>query len=196
MERFCDELRWEREQRNVSIETICAVTKISSRYVEALEAGNYAVLPGGVFRKGILRGYLKVLELDETHWIERFEASLNAIGKTEPAIEDWVEFAENVRRSRVSRRPATGMRWLGVAAMFALLTLFAWLVWSMVLHRRLEFGWVDHRVDMQFRAEAFNVFNHNNPASISVSSFNNDAVVTNNTTGVELPPRHRPPSTR
>ena len=138
MERFCDELRRERERRNVSIETICAVTKISSRYVEALEAGNYAELPGGVFRKGILRGYLKVLELDETPWLERFEASLNAVSMSEPAAEDWVAFAENVRRSRVSSRPTTGMRWLGVAGMFALLTLCAWLVWSVVLHRRLE----------------------------------------------------------
>jgi hypothetical protein len=51
---------------------------------------------------------------------------------------DWAEFAENVRRTRLSSRPATGNRWLGVAGMFALLGLFAWLVWALVLHRRLE----------------------------------------------------------
>ena len=145
MERFCDELRWEREQRNVSIETICAVTKVSSRHLEALEAGAYAELPGGVFRKGILRSYLSVLGLDESPWMERFEASLAASGaasgaggKLTSTAADWAEFAENVRRTRLSSRPETGNRWLGVAGMFALLGLFAWLVWALVLHRRLE----------------------------------------------------------
>jgi cytoskeleton protein RodZ len=145
MERFCDELRWEREQRNVSIETICAVTKVSSRHLEALEAGAYAELPGGVFRKGILRSYLSVLGLDESPWMERFEASLAASGaasgaggKMTSTAADWAEFAENVRRARLSSRPETGNRWLGVAGMFALLGLFGWLVWALVLHRRLE----------------------------------------------------------
>ena len=141
MERFCDELRWEREQRNVSIETICAVTKVSSRYVEALESGAYGDLPGGVFRKGILRSYLNVLGLDEATWLERFEASLQAdpkVGKLGSTADDWVEFAENVRRSRVSNRPATGVRWLGVAGMFALLLLMGWLLWSLILHRRVD----------------------------------------------------------
>jgi cytoskeletal protein RodZ len=138
MERFCDELRGEREQRNVSIETICSQTKVASRYVEALESGDYGELPGGVFRKGILRSYLSVLGLDEATWIERFEASLEASGKLGSTAEDWVEFAENVRRTRVSMRPATGMRWLGVAGMFALLALAGWLVWRLVVHPRLE----------------------------------------------------------
>src|ERR1700676_1586363 len=100
MERFCAELRWEREQRNVSIETICAVTKVQSRYFQALEAGDYGNLPGGVFRKGILRGYLSVLGLDEAVWMERFEASFASSGEAGTSSEDWVEFAENVRRTR------------------------------------------------------------------------------------------------
>jgi cytoskeleton protein RodZ len=148
MERFCDELRWEREQRNVSIETICAETKVSSRHVEALESGAYGDLPGGVFRKGILRSYLKVLELDEAIWVERFEASLQATlqgtGKLGTTVDDWAEFAENVQRTRVRTRPATGLRWLGVAGMFAVLVLVGWLVWTLVVHRRLEAVQIPH----------------------------------------------------
>lgn len=138
MERFCDELRGEREQRNVSIEAICAVTKVSSRYVQALEAGEYSELPGGVFRKGILRSYLSVLGLDEESWIARFEASLSESGDVSPEVTDWTEFAKNVRKARVGMGNPTGMRWLGVVGMFALLMLFGWLVWTFVLHRRVE----------------------------------------------------------
>jgi len=139
MERFCDELRVEREQRAVSIETICAVTKVSMRHLQALEAGEYDELPGGVFRKGILRSYLGVLGLEEAPWLERFEASLALSGeKTTTTAAEWAQFAENVRRTRAQSRVLTGKRWLGVAGMFALLALFGWLVWTLVAHRRLE----------------------------------------------------------
>ncbi len=137
MERFCDELRWERERRKVSIETICEVTKVSSRHVLALEAGEYAQLPGGVFRKGIVRSYLKVLELDEVPWIERFEASLRESGAAASDDEDWVEFAENVRRNRGRMDNGTRLRWMGVAMMVATLVALGWGVWKFVLHGRL-----------------------------------------------------------
>ncbi len=80
MERFCDELRWEREQRKVSIEAICEETKISARHLRALEAGEYRELPGGVFRKGIVRSYLGALGLEESSWLQRFESSLRESG--------------------------------------------------------------------------------------------------------------------
>src|ERR1700709_1381252 len=100
MERFCDELRWERERRKVSIEKICEETKVASRHLLALEAGEYAALPGGVFRQRIERSYLAALQLDEVPWIERFEASLRESGTAIAEAKDWTEFAENVRRNR------------------------------------------------------------------------------------------------
>ena len=137
MERFCDELRGERERRKISIETICEVTKISSRHVRALEAGEYNELPGGVFRKGIVRSYLKVLNLDENPWIERFEATMREHGTSEPDEEDWAEFAENVRRNRGGSEPANKLRWMGVVMMLAMLAALGWSVWKFVLHGRL-----------------------------------------------------------
>src|ERR1700692_2023475 len=129
MERFCDELRWERERRQVSIETICEQTKVASRHLLALEAGEYGALPGGVFRKGIVRSYLAALNLDEVSWIERFEASLRESGALNAETEDWVEFAENVRRSRVGSESGTRVRWMGVVLMLASLVVLGWSVW-------------------------------------------------------------------
>ncbi len=138
MERFCDELRWERERRQVSIERICAVTKVSQRHVQAQESGEYDELPGGVFRKGILRSYLSVLELDEASWVERFEAILRESGKAAQDEADWSEFAENVRRNRGGLHPQTGARWMGVFAMLLILALFGWIVWKYVVHPRVQ----------------------------------------------------------
>jgi cytoskeleton protein RodZ len=137
MERFCDELRWERERRQVSIETICEETKVSSRHLHALEAGDYEELPGGVFRKGIVRSYLSALGLEETSWIERFEASLRESGTTGGEEVDWSEFAENVRRSRVGSESTMGLRWMGVGLMLGALMALGWGVWRFALHGRL-----------------------------------------------------------
>jgi cytoskeleton protein RodZ len=138
MERFCDELRLERERRQISIEKICEETKVSSRHLLALEAGEYSSLPGGVFRKGILRSYLTALGLDETSWIDRFEASLRESGSGGAEVDDWTEFAENVRRNRVvGAESRTGKRWMGVGMMLASLLALGWGVWKFALHGRL-----------------------------------------------------------
>jgi cytoskeleton protein RodZ len=137
MERFCDELRWERERRQVSIEKISEETKVATRHLQALEAGDYSALPGGVFRKGIVRSYLTAIGLDEATWIERFEASVaeSSSGSTEAA--DWAEFAENVRRNRVGAERGTDSRWMGVAMMLISLAALGWSVWKFALHGRL-----------------------------------------------------------
>jgi cytoskeleton protein RodZ len=139
MERFCDELRWERERRKVSIEKICEETKVSSRHLLALEAGEYSALPGGVFRKGIVRSYLAALGLDEVPWIERFETSLRESGAAAGATEaeDWAEFAENVRRNRRGADSRSNLRWMGVAMMAGSLLALGWGVWKFALHGRL-----------------------------------------------------------
>jgi cytoskeleton protein RodZ len=137
MERFCDELRWERERRKVSIETICDQTKVASRHLLALEAGEYSALPGGVFRKGIVRSYLAALGLDEVAWIERFEASLRESGASNSEAKDWTEFAENVRRNRGDSESPNTMRWMGVAMMLGSLMALGWGVWKFALHGRL-----------------------------------------------------------
>jgi cytoskeleton protein RodZ len=137
MERFCDELRWAREQRKISIEAICEETKVSPRHLRALEAGEYGELPGGVFRKGIVRSYIAALGLEEASWLDRFEASLRESGAEESEVEDWAEFAENVRRNRGVGESGMKLRWVGVAMMVASLLVLGWCVWRFVLQGRL-----------------------------------------------------------
>ena len=137
MERFGDELRLERERRKVTLDTICQMTKVSVRHLEALEGGRYAELPGGVFRKGIVRSYLSAVGLDESLWMERFESTLRESGAVSATEDDWVEFAENVRRNRGGRQAGTGSRWIGVAVMAGMLVVLGWGVWKFVLHGRL-----------------------------------------------------------
>ena len=135
--RFGEELRDERERRNVTLDTICAMTKVSVRHLEALEEGRLRELPGGVFRKGIVRSYLVAVGLEEIPWIERFENALREIGAEASSSDDWMEFAENVHRNRGAGRSNTSNRWIGVAIMVVMVLALGWTVWRFVLHGRV-----------------------------------------------------------
>ena len=135
VEAFGEQLRREREQRGVALEAICDATKVPARHIRALEAGAFADLPGGVFRRGFLRSYLNALGLEEVSWMRRFEQSCRESGLPEPPETGWVAFAENVKNNRAATRRRTGLRWVGVAAMLVALGLAGWCGWRMATHR-------------------------------------------------------------
>src|ERR1700722_11352147 len=62
---FGEHLKREREMRGVSLEEISAATRISTRFLEALESENWGELPGGVFNRGFIRSVARFLGLDE-----------------------------------------------------------------------------------------------------------------------------------
>lgn len=138
MVQFGIELRQEREHRGVSLEAMCASTKLSLRQLLDVESGNFRELPGGIFRKGFVRSYLKALDLDEPLWLERFEESYRASGLADSTEVDWTNFAENVRNNRLSgKNSGTGKKWLGVLAMTILLLLLSLCVWKFVIAPKL-----------------------------------------------------------
>ena len=62
---FGEHLKREREMRGVTIEEISAATRISTRFLEALESEQWDELPGGVFNRGFIRSVARFLGLDE-----------------------------------------------------------------------------------------------------------------------------------
>lgn len=69
-----DMLRLARESRGVSLDEAAAETRIRSEYLVALEAGNFAVLPGDVYTRGFLRNYAVYLGSDPAAVIAAYEA--------------------------------------------------------------------------------------------------------------------------
>ena len=59
-----EELRRERVRRNLTFKDIEQVLHIKTTYLEAIEDGNYAVIPGRVYAKGFIRNYGNYLGLD------------------------------------------------------------------------------------------------------------------------------------
>jgi cytoskeleton protein RodZ len=112
---FGDELRMERLNRGIALERITEITKISQRHLVALEENQFRVLPGGILNKGIVRGYVNVLGLDEMDWVTRFQRAYAASGELLEDDRNWIEFAANVGRARVRPRDAATerLKWAG-----------------------------------------------------------------------------------
>jgi len=129
---FGRELQLEREKRGVSLETVADETKVSTRFLHALEVDDFASLPGGVFQRGIVRSYCRFLGLDEQEWLSRFASTAqSAAGEM-----DWTAFAENVKRTRVPTRSSMRPKWWGVALMLLGLLALTWVAWRFVVKPR------------------------------------------------------------
>jgi len=57
-------LREHRQRGGVSLESIVESTKLSRRFLEAIEGGEYADLPGGVFTISYIRQYAAAVGYD------------------------------------------------------------------------------------------------------------------------------------
>lgn len=69
-------LKREREQRGVSLADIFKATRVPLKHLEALEADNFDSMPHPTFIKGYIRSYCKVLGVDETDAVLRYEVYL------------------------------------------------------------------------------------------------------------------------
>jgi cytoskeletal protein RodZ len=73
---FGDKFRKAREKKEISLDDVSNVTKISARMLQAIEQEHFDQLPGGVFNKGFIRAYSKHLGLDPEEAVTDYLACL------------------------------------------------------------------------------------------------------------------------
>src|SRR5690349_6692141 len=69
---FGEELRREREIRGISLKEIADATKISKRFLEALERNDHKTLPAPVFTRGFVREYARYVGLSAEDMVNRY----------------------------------------------------------------------------------------------------------------------------
>jgi cytoskeletal protein RodZ len=69
---FGEELRREREIRGISLKEIADATKISKRFLEAIERNDHKTLPAPVFTRGFVREYARYLGLASDDIVNRY----------------------------------------------------------------------------------------------------------------------------
>ena len=105
-------LRHQREARSVSLREIADNSKISLRYLEALEQDRFDVLPAPVFARGFLREYARVVGLNADEVVNLYLV----------AVEERAEGSRRVERPKTARseRPRSAPSSLGYGLLLGL----------------------------------------------------------------------------
>jgi cytoskeleton protein RodZ len=82
---FGEELRRERQIREISLEEISSATKISVRLLTALEQGDVRRLPAPAFTRGFIRAYALHLGIDPEEKVNAYLADLSGESTEVPA---------------------------------------------------------------------------------------------------------------
>ena len=98
-------LKREREHRGVSLDDIFKATRVPLKHLEALEADNYDDMPHATFIKGYIKSYCKVLGVDETDAVLRYEIYL----KDKACSADNAKAVPRPRK--IQRQPLLGHLW-------------------------------------------------------------------------------------
>ena len=67
-----ENLKNEREARDISLREVAEYTKISARFLQAIEEERLEILPGGIFNKSFVRHYAAYLGLDEQQTVAEY----------------------------------------------------------------------------------------------------------------------------
>lgn len=92
LDKFADELRKKREQSGITLHQMASRTKIDIKFLEAIDEGNFAFLPE-LYVKAFIKQYAKVVGLDETESIKRYEAARDGKLFASEAVEPEVDKA-------------------------------------------------------------------------------------------------------
>lgn len=152
---FGQDLKKAREAKKVTLEAIAAATKITTRYLQAVEQEKFDQLPGGVFRRSIVRSYARFAGLDEDEWVKRYLETAKEDSNSSEEDQTWMEFAENVGRARGRSGVASNstMRWAGVVALLLLVIGMSWFVWGYV-HNKAAAAVKGHGVSSALTAQS------------------------------------------
>ena len=91
MRELGDFLRQAREEKGVTLEEIQSRTKIRRRYLEALEEGEFRIIPGEVYLRGFLQNYAEAVGLQPRQVLEFYDR-LRAAASV-PSPEETAAFA-------------------------------------------------------------------------------------------------------
>lgn len=85
MAEFGNRFKAARDLRGLTIEDVAQETRISPRFLRAIESETFAELPGGLFNRGFVRNYASAVGLNPDDMAERYSAMTAEATPTEAA---------------------------------------------------------------------------------------------------------------
>lgn len=106
LDKFAEELKEKREALGISINDIYEITRIDKSYLEAMEKGNFEVMPD-VYMRAFIRKFAEAVELNPNEVIKKYEAAKSGKGFNETVISKKEEGSEIVDEQE-SRKTSMG----------------------------------------------------------------------------------------
>jgi cytoskeletal protein RodZ len=100
------QLATSRQKKGISLEQIAELTKISIRFLRAIEDEEFEKLPGGIFSTSYLRQYAAAVEVEEAKLLAHYDRLMNppvTVETSVPAperslIDRWLRVAPHAPR--------------------------------------------------------------------------------------------------
>ncbi|MGO9481597.1 MAG: helix-turn-helix domain-containing protein [Candidatus Kryptoniota bacterium] len=130
MENFCEYLKAQREEKRIRLSDVAIQTRISVKFLEAIEAGNFEILPTTYIR-AFIRDYSKAVGLDPDEIIKRFDSHIESM---QAATQQTVTAEADVHESKPTFTGQINLtrpqKLAAGAAGFAILIILSYLAFS------------------------------------------------------------------
>ena len=100
-----EQLRLAREERGIPLREISNETRISVRYLEAIEASDYKRLPGGIFNRSFVRAYARCIGYDEKEAVEAYARYMREQGEAPDNVATTPHHAKVYTDAPATRSP-------------------------------------------------------------------------------------------
>ncbi|OXM84738.1 helix-turn-helix domain-containing protein [Paenibacillus rigui] len=169
-------LRKARLESKISLDDLQEMTKIRKRYLEAIEDGNFKVLPGNFYVRAFIKSYAEAVGLDPNEVLHMYQ---NVI----PAPEQ--EQTEPIRTKRTSRNNEKIGKWASNIMMISFVVLILG-----IIYYYLNMNYSGAQRDVTANDEPKRVTDKVEPTTPSTNTYNNTVPVAENnqTAAVPTPP--------
>ncbi|GAB7388319.1 helix-turn-helix domain-containing protein [Bacillaceae bacterium] len=120
-------LRKAREEKGLTLEDIEEMTKIQRRYLEAIEKGNFDVLPGYFYARAFIKSYAEAVGLNPEQLFADHRDSI----PSPPALE---EPAPLRRKRRGADAPVITGKWLSTTLLVSFIFLIGFLIYMAIVN--------------------------------------------------------------
>jgi len=107
-----EELRRRREERGTTLAEISEATRIGTRFLKAIEADNFSVLPGGIYTRNFIRSYAESVGMGADEAIARYHQQISGQpgDTTPPAVAEPQPPPAAEKKPRIQRLETVAVR--------------------------------------------------------------------------------------
>jgi cytoskeletal protein RodZ len=124
------ELKRERELRSISLQEIADTTKISMKFLQALEKDQLDILPGEFFIKSIISAYAKTLGLEKDSVLNKYYETL--------LHQEQSQETESIKRKTFPGISKNIKKFIGSSFLLVLLILFLLFIYFVFLKKETQ----------------------------------------------------------